>query len=134
MKNYFRLPILLLLLGSVLLVNEGCKKQKQKRRLVIQPWKLDKYFKNGEDSTAMFKLIFTDYSLNFLGNQDFSETYLSFGVLEVVNRGTWELTQNSDRIVMTDNNGIRKFNITELTNIKLKLAWGEEEWWMIPDK
>ena len=84
-------------------------------------WEIDEYYRNGEDDTQSFHLVFGDYVIKFHPDGDFTETYKAMNLLPVTNPGTWEIINNGGQLRLVDENTTRNFDITSVTNDELRL-------------
>ena len=116
----FNKKIFILLIIGILLIPTGCK-QILYEMLIQGAWEVDEYYKNGEESTQSFYLLFGDYAIKFHPDGDFTETYVAGNILPVTNIGTWEIINNAEQLRLIDQSATRTYDIISLTKDELRL-------------
>jgi hypothetical protein len=135
MKSIFK-TIATLLIAAALLMPIGCKKIIYEK-LLEDTWRVITYYKNGDDNTSSFFILFQDYTLTFHPDGAFTETTSAIGLLPVTNTGTWELMNNATQLTLIDSRSTRTFDIIKLTKAELNISrdlseGGDEEYVLIP--
>jgi hypothetical protein len=105
-------------IAVALLLSSGCKLQQYEKSLV-GTWKVDSWYKNGEDQTTEFLVAFYHYRITFHSDGYFTEEYQTSILLPITITitGTWEVTgkPGAFQLQLTDESQVRIFNIKKLT-------------------
>jgi hypothetical protein len=109
---------LVLLIGALVLV-AGCVPLYT--MLIQGEWEVDEYYKNGEDETQAFYLVFGDYVINFHPDGYFTETYMLSQIVPITNSGTWSLINNAQQLSLADESSTRIYDIRSLTKQEMRL-------------
>lgn len=103
------------------------------QKLIQGKWEVDTYYRNGEEQTEQFYLLFGDYTITFHPDGEFTEQYKALNAIPVTNAGTWEISYNAQQwqLKLTDNSSERVYQILKLTQSELHITRvvgeGEEE-------
>lgn len=89
--------------------------------LIQSAWEVDEYYKNGEEATQSFYLVFGDYVITFHPDGYFTETYLLSNILPITNSGTWEFSTNGRQLSLADQSSTRTFDVKSLTQTEMRL-------------
>ena len=86
-------------------------------------WEVDEYYRNGEEDTQSFHLLFGDYVIKFHSDGDFTETYKAANLLPITIPGTWKVINNGGQLKLSlvDENASRTYDIVSVTNDELQL-------------
>jgi hypothetical protein len=84
-------------------------------------WEVDEYYRNGEEDTQSFHLLFGDYVIKFHPDGDFTETYKAGNLLPITITGKWEVINNGRQLELVDENTTRTFDIMSVTIDELQL-------------
>ena len=102
-------------------------------KFIESKWQVDTYYKNGEEQTEQFYLLFGDYEITFHSDGEFTETYLALNVLPITNTGTWVIVRDAQQwqLRLNDESSERVFSIIRLTQKEMllirNLGGGENE-------
>jgi len=122
-KKFFSITLIALLLFSGCIVLYG--------KLIEGTWEVDAYYRNGEDQTSEFNVLFADYEITFHSDGEFTETFRPLNLVPITNAGTWEIKYNASKwqLTLVDESQTRIYDIEKLTNKELRLtrALGEGE-------
>jgi len=124
-NRFFCIALITLLLFSGCIVLYG--------KLIEGTWKVDTYYRNGDDQTTEFFILFADYEITFHSDGEFTETYHALNVVPITNAGTWEIkyTEQKWQLTLVDESPPRIYAIEKLTNkellLKRDLGGGENE-------
>ena len=124
-SKLFSIAIIAILLLSGCIVFYG--------KFIEGEWEVDTYYKNGEEQTEQFYLLFGDYEITFHSDGEFTETYRALNAIPVTNAGTWEIVRNEQQwqLRLTDKSPARVFDIIKLNQkelqLKRDLGGGENE-------
>ena len=124
-NRFFCIALITLLLFSGCIVLYG--------KLIEGTWKVDTYYRNGEDQTTEFFILFADYEIRFHSDGEFTETYRALNVMPITNAGTWEIKYPEQKwqLTLVDESPPRIYAIEKLTNkellLKRDLGGGENE-------
>lgn len=93
-------------------------------------WEVDEYYRNGEEQTASFYLLFGNYVITMHPDGAFTETYMLSNILPVTNTGTWEFIGNGRQLSLVDQSATRIFDVKSLTKAEIRLyrTLGEGEY------
>lgn len=109
---------LVLLIGALVLV-ASCVPLYE--TLIQGEWEVDEYYKNGEEETQAFYLIFGDYVINFHPDGYFTETYMLSQIVPITNSGTWGFINNVQQLSLVDESSTRIYDVKSLTKAELRL-------------
>jgi len=109
---------LVLLIGALVLF-AGC--MPLYTMLIQGEWEVDEYYKNGEDETQAFYLVFGDYVINFHPDGYFTETYKLSQIVPITNSGTWNLINSAQQLSLVDEVSTRIYDIKSLTKEEMRL-------------
>ena len=109
-------------IAAALLLSSGCKPLYEKS--VVGTWKVDTWYKNGEDQTTAFLVAFDNYRLTFHADGDFTEEYQTLVILPITITGTWEITgkPGAFQLQLTDESQVRIFNIKKITKKTIDIS------------
>ncbi len=103
------------------------------QKLLVGKWEVDTYYRNGEEQTEQFYLLFGDYEITFHPDGEFTEQYKALNVIPVTNAGTWNIRYEGQQwqLELTDDASKRVYDIQKLTQSELHivrvLGEGDEE-------
>lgn len=109
---------LVLLIGALVLV-ASCVPLYE--TLIQGEWEVDEYYKNGEEETQAFYLIFGDYVINFHPDGYFTETYMLSQIVPITNSGTWGFINNVQQLSLVDESSTRIYDVKSLTKAEMRL-------------
>lgn len=105
-------------IAAALLLSSGCKQQ-QYEKSVVGTWKVDSWYKNGDDQTTEFLVAFYHYQITFHADGDFTEEYQTSIIIPITITitGTWEITGKPGAFLfqLTDERQVRLFTIKKIT-------------------
>ena len=105
-------------IAVALILSSGCKQHRYEKN-IVGTWKVDSWFKNGEDKTTEFLVAFYHYQITFHDDGYFTEEYQTsmFIPIPITISGTWEITgkPGAFQLQLTDETQVRVFNIEKIT-------------------
>ena len=115
-KKFFSVSLIALLVFSGCIVLYG--------KLIEGTWKVDAYYRDGDDQTSEFNILFADYEITIHADGKFTETFRPLNLAKVTIAGTWELKYNEQQwqLTLVDDTQTRIFDIEKVTNTELRLA------------
>jgi len=109
---------LVLLIGALVLVASCVPLYEM---LIQGEWEVDEYYKNGEEETQSFYLIFGDYVIKFHPDGYFTETYMLSQIVPITNSGTWSFINNVQQLSLVDESSTRIYDVKSLTKVEMRL-------------
>lgn len=88
---------------------------------ISRTWTVYKFEIDGYDQTPLFTSEFGSYSLFCERNQDYTESYILFGVTSVTITGLYIFSDGDDILTLSDEFESRVFNVLTLTNNEMTL-------------
>ena len=108
----------LILISTVTLLTIGCKKydeggsiNKAEKRLTENKWKLDKYYRDGNDETS--ELLISNFTETFSDGGDLTRSYIDEDGDLFSETGSWEFDDDKQQISIT---GVGSIELTDQTS------------------
>ena len=131
-KISFRFFTFVLLIFCIF-ISLSCRKYNYTNR-IVKTWVVNKYLKNGVDSTAVFNSSFKNYIITFDNNNGYTETYLNGGTVSVTNQGIWNFTSGAKSLILNNNGDVITYDVVSIKakSMDMKIDNKGEEFFYSP--
>jgi hypothetical protein len=134
MKKLFNKHFVVIVISVVCIISiTSCRKYNYTNR-IINTWVVNKYLKNGIDSTANYSNVYQSYQIVFDNSYGFVETYSDHGKTTVTNQGTWDFTTNAKTLELKQNGTVVTYDVVSIKSksMDLKISSKDEEFFYSP--
>ncbi len=113
----------LLMCIVILLTVNSCDRVNENAAIdhISRTWTVYKFEIDGYDQTPLFTSQFATYSLFCERSQDYTESYVEFGVTPVTINGIYIFSDGDDILTLSDEFQSRVYNVLTLTNNEMTL-------------
>lgn len=95
---------------------------RSKKARAVNTWFIDKAYEEGVDKTDFYKTGFVNYELNLKNDDNYRLSYRAYNLLNYVETGTWDLSDDKLYIVFKPANTTQE-NKSKILRLKNHEAW-----------
>ena len=122
-KNIYLLIFSATVFMSSCIYEDGPKMSfRSKKARAVNTWFIDKAYEEGVDKTDFYKTGFVNYELNLKNDDNYRLSYRAYNLLNYVETGTWDLSDDKLYIVFKPANTTQE-NKSKILRLKNHEAW-----------
>lgn len=123
LKNIYLLIFSATVFMSSCIYEDGPKMSfRSKKARAVNTWFIDKAYEEGVDKTDFYKTGFVNYELNLKNDDNYRLSYRAYNLLNYVETGTWDLSDDKLYIVFKPVNTTQE-NKNKILRLKNHEAW-----------
>ncbi len=123
LKNIYLLIFSATVFMSSCIYEDGPKMSfRSKKARAVNTWFIDKAYEEGVDKTDFYKTGFVNYELNLKNDDNYRLSYRAYNLLNYVETGTWDLSDDKLYIVFKPANTTQE-NKSKILRLKNHEAW-----------
>ena len=123
LKNIYLLIFSATVFMSSCIYEDGPKMSfRSKKARAVNTWFIDKAYEEGVDKTDFYKTGFVNYELNLKNDDNYRLSYRAYNLLNYVETGTWDLSDDKLYIVFKPSNTTQE-NKSKILRLKNHEAW-----------
>jgi hypothetical protein len=123
LKNIYLLIFPIVVFMSSCIYEDGPKMSfRSKKARAVNTWRIDKAYEADLDKTDFYKSAFVNYELNLKTDNNYRLSYKYYNLLDYVETGTWDLSDDKLYIVFKPVNTTQE-NKNKILRLKNHEAW-----------
>ena len=123
LKNIYLFIFSIVVFMSSCIYEDGPKMSfRSKKARAVNTWFIDKAYEEGVDKTDFYKTGFVNYELNLKNDDNYRLSYRAYNLLNYVETGTWDLSDDKLYIVFKPANTTQE-NKSKILRLKNHEAW-----------